>query len=401
MSEPVRNIRPEDRDRPRPIYVVWETTLRCDHACAHCGSRAGDARDDELSTEQLFEVADALVRLGTREVTLIGGEADLRGDVYPLVGRLARAGVRVTMQTGGRGLALDRAERLKAAGMSAIGVSIDGPALVHDRLRASLGSHLAGIRAIDAARQAGMVVTANTQVNRLTMPHLEATADELRAHGVAVWRAQLTAPMGRAADRPDWLLEPYMIPAVIDALAAIQQRSLADARDRGLPQGRAFSVRLGNNLGYYGPHEQLLRSRPGGADAYWQGCQAGKYVMGIESDGAIKGCPSLPTAPYVGGNVRDADLADLWAEDPTIGFTRERDLGELWGFCKTCYYAEVCRAGCSFTAHSTLGRRGNNPFCYHRAATLRRQGRRERLVLREAAPGDPYDFGRFEVVEEP
>ncbi len=401
MSEPVRNIRPEDRDRPRPIYVVWETTLRCDHACAHCGSRAGDARDDELSTEQLFEVADALVRLGTREVTLIGGEAYLRGDIYPLVERLARAGVRVTMQTGGRGLTLDRAERLKAAGMSAIGVSIDGPALVHDRLRASLGSHLAGIRAIDAARQAGMVVTANTQVNRLTMPHLEATADELRAHGVAVWRAQLTAPMGRAADRPDWLLEPYMIPAVIDALAAIQQRSLADARDRGLPQGRAFSVRLGNNLGYYGPHEQLLRSRPGGADAYWQGCQAGKYVMGIESDGAIKGCPSLPTAPYVGGNVRDADLADLWAEDPTIGFTRERDLGELWGFCKTCYYAEVCRAGCSFTAHSTLGRRGNNPFCYHRAATLRRQGRRERLVLREAAPGDPYDFGRFEVVEEP
>jgi len=401
VSEPVRNIRPEDRDRPRPIYVVWETTLRCDHACAHCGSRAGDARDDELSTEQLFEVADALVRLGTREVTLIGGEAYLRGDIYPLVERLARAGVRVTMQTGGRGLTLDRAERLKAAGMSAIGVSIDGPALVHDRLRASLGSHLAGIRAIDAARQAGMVVTANTQVNRLTMPHLEATADELRAHGVAVWRAQLTAPMGRAADRPDWLLEPYMIPAVIDALAAIQQRSLADARDRGLPQGRAFSVRLGNNLGYYGPHEQLLRSRPGGADAYWQGCQAGKYVMGIESDGAIKGCPSLPTAPYVGGNVRDADLADLWAEDPTIGFTRERDLGELWGFCKTCYYAEVCRAGCSFTAHSTLGRRGNNPFCYHRAATLRRQGRRERLVLREAAPGDPYDFGRFEVVEEP
>ena len=130
-------------------------------------------------------------------------------------------------------------------------------------------------------------------------------------------------------------------------------------------------------------------------------CGAGRSTLGIEANGDIKGCPSLPTADYVGGNVRDADLADLWAEDPTIGFTRERDLGELWGFCKTCYYAEVCRAGCSFTAHSTLGRRGNNPFCYHRAATLRRQGRRERLVLREAAPGDPYDFGRFEVVEEP
>ena len=51
----------------------------------------------------------------------------------------------------------------------------------------------------------------------------------------------------------------------------------------------------GNNLGYFGPEEALLRSpKPGGKD-HWIGCQAGKYVMGIESDGAVKGCPSLPS----------------------------------------------------------------------------------------------------------
>jgi MoaA/NifB/PqqE/SkfB family radical SAM enzyme len=37
-------------DRVRPIYAVWELTLRCDLACQHCGSRAGHARPDELST---------------------------------------------------------------------------------------------------------------------------------------------------------------------------------------------------------------------------------------------------------------------------------------------------------------------------------------------------------------
>ena len=58
-------------------------------------------------------------------------------------------------------------------------------------------------------------------------------------------------------------------------------------------------------------------------------------------------------------------------------------------------------AGCSFTAHCTLGKRGNNPFCYHRATTLASQGRRERLVRVEQADGIPYDFGRFDVVEEP
>src|SRR5688572_27137555 len=125
-----RSLRPEDFASPRPIYAVWEITLRCDHACSHYGSRAGDAREDELSTEELFEVADALVRMGTREVTLIGGEAYLRGDVYDLVARLAGNGVRVTMQTGGMGLTATRCRKLVEAGLAAVGVSIDGPAHV-------------------------------------------------------------------------------------------------------------------------------------------------------------------------------------------------------------------------------------------------------------------------------
>ena len=123
-------------------------------------------------------------------------------------------------------------------------------------------------------------------------------------------------------------------------------------------------------------------------------------LVEIKSDGKVKGCPSLPTAPYVGGNVRDLSLEQIWADSPELRFARERGTEELWGFCATCTYAEVCRGGCSFTAHTTLGRRGNNPFCYHRAATLRKAGRRERLVQRERAAGQPYDFGRFEIIEE-
>jgi hypothetical protein len=60
----------------------------------------------------------------------------------------------------------------------------------------------------------------------------------------------------------------------------------------------------------------------------------------------------------------------------------------------------VCRAGCSWTTHTTLGKRGNNPFCYHRVTQLRRKGIRERLIPVERAPGKPFDFGRFEISEE-
>jgi radical SAM protein with 4Fe4S-binding SPASM domain len=398
-----RNLRPADLERARPIYVVWEITLRCDHACDHCGSRAGPVREDELDTSELLAVADSLVALGTREVTLIGGEAYLRSDVYRLVEHLARAGIRVTMQTGGRGLTAGRALALREAGLAAVGVSIDGTEHVHDTLRASPGSHAAAMRAIEHARAAGMIVTSNSQINRLNMHELPAIAAELEAAGVLVWRGQLTAPMGRAADHPEWIVEPYMVLDIIDTLAQIQADAAARAQARGQTEMQAFRVTLGNNLGYYGPHEQHLRGRPDREDRFFAGCQAGLYVMGIESDGTVKGCPSLPTAPYVGGNVRELSLADIWqSTEPNnpIAFTRERGTDDLWGHCAGCYYAQVCKAGCSFTAHSTLGRRGNNPFCYYRADKLRKQGLREVLVQVRRAPGDPYDFGCFELREE-
>ncbi|MCB9761028.1 MAG: radical SAM protein [Alphaproteobacteria bacterium] len=389
-------------DLDKPIYAVWEITLRCNHACAHCGSRAGPApRETELSTAELLDVAAELIRLGTREVTLIGGEAYLRPDIEELVRFLASGGVRVTMQTGGRGLSPRLARRLKDAGMKAVGVSVDGPEAIHDVLRDSAGSWRAALRALEVCREVGLITTANTQINNLTWDKLEETGWMLRDQGVRVWRVQLTVPMGRAADRPEWILDPPRILDVCDTLAAMQLQAVQEARDAGLPPSRAFAIQSSNNIGYYGPTEEILRSYPGQGSAYWTGCQAGRYTIGIESDGTVKGCPSLPTAPYTGGNLREVPLADIWADAEAIRFVRDRDLAELWGFCKTCYYADVCRAGCSFTSHCTLGRRGNNPFCYHRAATLKKRGLRERLVQKEPAAGEPYDFGRFEVIEEP
>jgi len=390
-----------EADKNKPVYAVWELTIRCDHACAHCGSRAGAfQRPDELSREEMLDVADSLKRLGCREVTVIGGEAYLSPHCIPVIERLTELGIRVTMQTGGLGFTAARARRLKKAGLSAVGFSIDGPASVHDVLRDRPGSWIAATAGLKNARDAGLIVTANSQLNRLNRGHLRETAALLYERGARIWRCQLTVPMGRAADRPEWILQPHEVVELIDELAELQVEYAQRARDEGLPAKRIFNILAGNNLGYYGPHEVMLRSNPGGFEAYWRGCQAGRYAIGIESDGKIKACPSLPTAPYVGGNVRDRSLESLWFESPELNFVEQRSSEELWGFCKSCYYAEECMAGCSFTAHCTLGRRGNNPFCYYRATELKKQGKRERLVQIESPEGIPYDFGRFEVIEE-
>jgi hypothetical protein len=47
-----------------------------------------------------------------------------------------------------------------------------------------------------------------------------------------------------------------------------------------------------------------------------------------------------------------------------------------------------------------FGKRGNNPYCHHRALELLGAGLRERVVQVEKPEGLPFDYGRFECVVE-
>lgn len=393
-----RSLTVDDFARPNAAYAVWEVTRHCDQPCQHCGSRAGPRLADELDTDAALGVVEALARLGCRECALIGGEAYLRADLPVLIEALVARGVRAVMQTGGRGLTAKRVARLKNAGLDGIGVSIDGLEDSHDQLRGNRGSWAAAWKAAERVRAAGLVLTVNSQINRLNLHQLPELARGLRAQGVQAWQVQLTVPMGRAADRPEWIMQPWQIPDVLETLAAIQREAIEEHEG----DGPVFNVMPNNNIGYFGPHEELLRSVPGGISTHWQGCRAGINVLSVEADGIVKACPSLPTADYAGANVKDLALDEIWRTSDNVRFARDRAPGsELWGYCKTCYYGETCQAGCSWTAHCILGRRGNNPWCTHRATQLRREGKRERLVQVERAPQTFYDRGRFEIVVEP
>jgi radical SAM protein with 4Fe4S-binding SPASM domain len=385
LADSARNV---DR-RTRPIYAVWEITLACDLACRHCGSRAGRERPDELTTAEALDLIDQMARLGVKEVTLIGGEAYLRPDWLDLVRALRDHRIPVTMTTGGRGVTPALIDQAKKAGLCGLNVSIDGDEATHDRLRGVAGSYHAAIAALRAANERGLRSACNTQINRLSLPLLEGILETIAAVGVKGWQIQLTVPMGRAADEPDVLLQPYHLLDLFPRLAALKKRC----------DELGVVLWTGNNVGYFGPYEALLRG------GYMRGrggsCGAGRTTLGIEASGAIKGCPSLPTAPYTGGNVRDDSLEAIWERAEPLRFTRARTTADLWGYCKTCYYAEECVAGCTWTSVVTLGRPGNNPFCHHRALEFAKQGKRERIVKVTEAPGEPFDHGAFEIVVEP
>ncbi len=373
----------------RPVYAVWEITLRCDLACRHCGSRAGRERPDELSSAEALDLVAQLADLGVREVTVIGGEAYLRDDWTEIVRAVRSRGMSCTMTTGGRGITEERARAAKEAGIQSVSVSVDGLRETHDHLRGMPGSFDAAMAAIGHPRRAGIPVSSNTQINRVNLAEIPSVVELLIQSKVHSWQMQFTVAMGRAADEDRLLLEPYQ---VLEALPI-----LARAKKRLDEAGIRFWA--GNNIGYFGPYESSLRaSYPAG---HMGSCGAGRTTVGIEANGDIKGCPSLPTSDYVGGNVREHSLRDIWERSAPLRFTRQRTTDDLWGYCKTCYYAEACLAGCSWTTHVLFGKTGNNPFCHHRALELLREGRRERLRRTESAEGFPFDYGRFEIVEEP
>jgi radical SAM protein with 4Fe4S-binding SPASM domain len=377
-----------DRDTHRPVHAVWEITLACDLKCEHCGSRAGTARRNELTTQECLDVVDELAALGTREVTLIGGEAYLRHDFAQIIAAVTAAGMTCTLQSGGRNLNDKRVSEAVAAGVRSAGISIDGLRELHDELRGVPGSFDAAVASLRRLREHGVIVSVNTQITRAVVGELDALLDLIVGCGATSWQLQLTVPMGRASERPDRLLQPHHLLGLMPKLAGLFERASA----------RCVLLQIGNNIGYFGPFEGLLRGF-GLETIHYQGCMAGKNGIGIEADGKVKGCPSLPTEGYVGGNVRDIDLTSIWHETPELAFSRDKRY-EPHSFCGSCYYAKVCRGGCTWMAHSLFDRPGDNPYCHHRTLELQRQGLRETVRQIAAAPGTSFDHGVFEIAVE-
>jgi Y-X(10)_GDL-associated radical SAM protein len=334
-------------------------------------------------------VVEHLARLGTREVSLIGGEAYLRRDWTEIIKAIRSHGMYCAIQTGGRNLTPKRLAAAVEAGLQGVGVSVDGLEELHDRVRGVRGSFTQALGTLQRARAAGLNISVNTQIGAATMPDLPQLMEVILATGAKQWQIQLTVAMGNAVDNDYLLLQPYWLLALMPLLAKLY----VEGANRGL------LMLVGNNIGYFGPYEHLWRGF-GDERIHWSGCSAGHTVLALEADGTVKGCPSLATVGFAGGNVRDLSLEQIWATSPEVQFGRLRTINDLWGFCRSCYYADVCRGGCTWTAHSLLGQPGNNPYCHYRALELHKRGLRERIVKLHNAPHASFAVGKFELVTE-
>ncbi len=345
-----------------PEFCVWETTLACNLSCRHCGSSAGKARANELDTEEALALIDALANLGTREITFSGGEFIVRPDWRLLLARAKSRGVASLLVSNGLALTREVADELARQDVGSVSLSVDGSPPAHDRLRPlhklhalefsgpcgaeGPSSHEQLRHAVENLRAAGVTVSAITQVSKNNLAELPAIEEFLVASGIDGWQIQMTNAMGRGArsagEHAIQILEPAALPTLYAHVRRVQR------------EGRVRCL-AADCLGYFAPDEPLLRSveRPG--DNFWQGCQAGMRVLGITSDGGIKGCLSM-TDTFLEGNLRERPLHEVWNDRSAFAYNRRFDEATLTGGCSGCAFGKLCRAGCrSFAATAQDG----------------------------------------------
>ena len=281
---PVRLPTPEERNDCRPTHCVWELTLSCTLRCAHCGSRAGEKRPQELSTAQRFRLVEELADCGVKEITLIGGEAFLVPSWIDIIAHIRRHGMTCSMQSGGWGLSKDDVARAADAGLQALGFSLDGPEVIHDTLRRRPGSYRQVLSLLAYAANLSVRTSVNTQICAKNREDFHLLLPVLERYSVPNWQVMLTVAMGRAADGGDLLLQPFHLLQIMPVLAQLW----VTGAEKGI------TLQAGNNIGYFGPYETMWHRGSNDPETHWNGCSAGRNVIGIESGRHGKGLPIPP-----------------------------------------------------------------------------------------------------------
>jgi len=260
--------------------VEWALTRACNLSCLHCHARRGNSRDPELTPDEALDLVDRLASADCRSITLSGGEPLLRRDWVDIAGRLAGRGTFTQVVSNGSLLDRAAAERARDAGVGTFLLSLDGVGRAHDRVRRRPGSFREVMNACDALDTAGVRLGFITTLLATNQDQLEPLSELVSERRATIWQVWIGMPPGGQARRRLWLCRDD---------AARLRRRIAELQPSCPP------LVPGDNL-----REE-------------HACAAGTRVLGIGSDGRVRGCLALPV-DYSVGSIRDRTLGELQRE---------------------------------------------------------------------------------------
>src|SRR4030095_2476086 len=150
-------------DLGAPLSIAWQVTNECTLACMHCieESGPGKAFHDELSDEQVFGVLAQAMDLEVPYISFSGGEPMVHPRFFDMVAYVCERNGQLKIETNGHYLEPENCERLKALGVKAVQVSLDGASReTFNRMRVR-GYFDRAVQGIKNLRAAGVPIEIN------------------------------------------------------------------------------------------------------------------------------------------------------------------------------------------------------------------------------------------------
>jgi len=361
-----------------PKWIAWETTRRCNLQCIHCRSSSGaHSPQDGFSTAEAFQLIDTIAEFYPAVLVLSGGEPLLRPDIFDLARRGTDRGLRMCLATNGTLVDAAVCQRIKAAGIRIVSLSLDGAtAAVHDNFRAQPGAFDGAVRAARLFREAGIEFIVNSSFTKRNQGDIAATFRLAKALGATAWYLFMIVPTGRGEDVLSELIAADDYEEILRWHYEQEKRETAMLMRPTCAPHYYRVVAEENRKAGEKLARRSLKFSTGGA----KGCIAGQTICLIDNDGEVYPCSYFPRSA---GNVKRAPFREIWQDSPL--FRELRDYGNFKGKCGACEYLIIC-GGCRARAFAVTGDyMAEEPYCNYVPVRLRRAAEGA-AAEREATP---------------
>ena len=324
------------------IYTATiEITRRCNAKCIHCIIGAGQAKNEELTTNEILKLIEDLSDLECNTVVLTGGEPFLRKEWPLFLQKICSLNMQPIFMTNAMLINDDIIDILKLYPNVGMGISLDGAdKSTHDYIRGIPGIFDNFCEVVKKLKKAKIYTAIPTTVMQSNFNQLDKILELLISLGVDTWQLQIVKPGERLPKKELLTEEQYYQLA----------EKIVDYRKK---YSEKITIMESDCIGYFSKLQPNLYIQN------WRGCECGIYSASIESDGNVKGCPNMNNSE---GNIKTKPFKDIWNDHNSFKYNRTPNIDNLKGYCLECKYKYICRGGCPTNNRTKAG----NPMCLYK-----------------------------------
>ncbi len=344
--------------------VVWNATSQCNLDCSHCYFDAVPARDpDELSTEEAKGLIEDLAGLRVPALLFSGGEPLLREDIFELALFAKEKGLKTALSTNGTLIGEETAKKIKEAGFSYVGISLDGRAEPNDAFRRTKGAFSKTLEGIKNCKDTGLrtgIRFTLTRFNLAELPHIFDIAREEDVDRLCIYHLVYS---GRGSSLKD---EDVSREKRRQTLDLIWQKTLDFKKDNL----KTEVLTVDNHADGVWIYLKLKKDDPQRSEIVLDlltiqgGNGSGAKIACVDNHGRVY--PDQFWRAHPLGNARQDRFSAIWQnrENGFLNDLRNRR-AFLKGRCGRCAHLDICNGNFRARAESASGDMwAEDPACY-------------------------------------